>query len=137
MEECEASPRPSAVRVAALLAAMLAYSRGRVFAGGCFFAAASADLDSKSGPVADALRAWMRRWYDYVDHQIRLAIGAGELDASTDAEGLGFELIALAEAANLRSLLTGDDDPYQVAASAICARLAACGAPSASLAPLG
>jgi AcrR family transcriptional regulator len=137
MEECEASPRPSAVRVAALLAAMLAYSRGRVFAGGCFFAAASADLDSKPGPVADALRAWMRRWYDYVDHQIRLAIGAGELDASTDAEGLGFELIALAEAANLRSLLTGDDDPYQVAASAIRARLAACGAPSASLAPLG
>lgn len=126
-----------AARVAALLAAMLAYSRERVFAGGCFFAAAAADLDSKPGPAADAVRAWMRRWYAYVERQLRLAIEAGELDAGTDAAQLGFELLALAEAANLRSLLTGGAEPYAHAASAIRSRLAACGAAREALVPLG
>ena len=108
-----------AARVAALLAAMLAYSRDRVFTGGCFFAAVSADLDSKPGPAADAVRTWMRQWYGYVDHQLRLAVQGGELDPATDIEQLGFELVALAEAANLRSLLTDDIRPYARAASAI------------------
>ncbi|HTN57747.1 MAG TPA: TetR/AcrR family transcriptional regulator, partial [Protaetiibacter sp.] len=58
-------------RIATLLAAMLAYSRDRVFEGGCFFAAVSADLDSKPGPAADAVRSWTRQWHDYVERQLR------------------------------------------------------------------
>jgi AcrR family transcriptional regulator len=117
-----------AARVAALLAAMLAYSRDRVFAGGCFFAAVSADLDSKTGPAADAVRGWMRQWYGYVEHQLHLAVEGGELDAGTDVSQLGFELVALAEAANLRSLLTDDARPYARAASAIREALLRAGA---------
>lgn len=117
-----------AARVAALLAAMLAYSRDRVFAGGCFFAAVAADLDSKTGPAADAVRGWMGQWHGYVEHQLRLAVQGGELDPETDVEQLAFELIALAESANLRSLLTDDARPYERAASAIRAALLRAGA---------
>src|SRR5690606_41586464 len=56
-------------RIAALFAAMLAYSRDRVFEGGCFFAAVSADLGSKPGPAAAAVRSWPRQGPDHVARQ--------------------------------------------------------------------
>ncbi len=123
-------------RVAALLRGVLDYSRNRVFTGGCFFAAASADLDSKPGPVADAVRDWMRVWHGYVESQLRFAVDAGELSAGTDVERLAFELLALTDAANTRSLLGDGDKPYRYAAAAIRERLAASGAAEAHLTPL-
>ncbi|AYF98042.1 TetR/AcrR family transcriptional regulator [Protaetiibacter intestinalis] len=124
-------------RIARLLRGQLDYSRERVFPGGCFFAATAADLDSKPGPVGDAVRDWMRTWHGYLESQLRFAIEAGELAAGTDAESLAFELFALTDAANARSLLTGDDRPYALAASAVRARLRAAGASDAALRALG
>jgi AcrR family transcriptional regulator len=125
-----------ALRVATLLRRTLDYSRERVFTGGCFFAASAADLDSKPGPAGDAVRDWMRTWNGYVEAQLRRAIDAGELDAGTDAERLAFELIAFTDAANARSLLTGDERAYAFAASAIRERLLAAGADPAALTTL-
>lgn len=113
-------------RLAALLRNSLAYSKERVFTGGCFFAATAADVDSKSGPVSDAVRAALVDWYGYVEAQIRHAVAVGEIDA--DAEVLAFELVALNEEANARSLLMDDERPYALAAAAIRARLRAAGA---------
>lgn len=124
------------LRVATLLRGDLDYSRERVFAGGCFFAATSADLDSKPGPVADAVREWMRTWHGYVESQIRIAVEAGELSPDADPERLAFELLALTDAANTRSLLGDGDRPYAIAAAAIRDRLLASGADAAALAPL-
>jgi AcrR family transcriptional regulator len=135
VERARQVPR-GAGRVAALLAAMLVYSRDRVFEGGCFFAAVSADLDSKPGPAADAVRAWMRQWHGYVEHQLRIAVESGDLRAATDIEQLAFELIALAEGANVRSLLAGDARPYPRAASAIREALLRAGARPEQLEPL-
>lgn len=106
-------------RVAVLLQAVLDYSRERVFTGGCFFAAALSDLDSKTGAPADAVREWTRTWHGYVEHQLRLAVGAGGLDTDTDVEQLAFELLAHVAAANSRSLLQGDAQPYTQAATAM------------------
>ncbi|MFK3677570.1 TetR/AcrR family transcriptional regulator [Microbacterium sp. NPDC090218] len=113
-------------RLAALLRNSLAYSRDRVFTGGCFFAATAADVDSKSGPVSDAVRAALVDWYGYVEAQLRHAVATGEIDA--DAEVLAFELVALNEEANSRSLLLGDERPYALAAAAMRGRLRAAGA---------
>lgn len=124
------------LRVATLLRGMLDYSRVRVFSGGCFFAATAADLDSKSGPVADAVRDWMRSWYDYVAIQLRYAAEAGELDAAVDIDRLAFEVNALTDAANSRSLLGDGDRPYDFAADLIRERLLASGAHERHLAPL-
>ena len=121
-------------RLAALLRNSLTYSRDRVFTGGCFFAATAADVDSKSGPVSDAVRAALVDWYGYVEAQLRHAVAAGEIDV--DAEVLAFELVALNEEANSRSLLMDDDRPYVLASAAMRARLRAAGADESALALL-
>lgn len=130
VEPARAQPR-GVHRVAALLHNALAYSKDRVFTGGCFFAATAADVDSKSGPVSDAVRAALVDWYGYVEAQLRHAVAAGEIDA--DPEVLGFELVALNEGANSRSLLMDDDRPYAVAAAAMRDRLRAAGAPDSAV----
>ncbi len=124
-------------RLAALLRNEIAYSRDRVFTGGCFFAAASADIDSKSGPVREAVREAQFQWLGYITAQIRYAIEASELTADAeDADEIAFELIALHEHANNRSLLLGDDRVYEFAARAMRRRLLAAGASETMLAAL-
>lgn len=133
VEPARAYPR-GVHRLAALLCNSLTYSKDRVFTGGCFFAATAADVDSKSGPVSDAVRAALVDWYGYVEAQLRHAVDAGEIEA--DAEVLAFELVALNEEANSRSLLLDDARPYALAAAAMRARLRAAGADESAVALL-
>lgn len=136
IEPARTEPRGIA-RVAALLRNTLDYSRERVFTGGCFFAATSADVDSKPGPVRDAVRAWMSDWYGYLEAQLRHASEAGEIAPDAVAgDQLAFELIALNNEANSRSLLMGSDRPYSLAAAAMHRRLQEAGADPATLKPL-
>ena len=124
-------------RLVALMHHLIEYSRTRVFTGGCFFAAITADVDSKPGPVRDAVRDAMALWYDYVAMQVRYAVDAGELDL--DADGIAqvaFALPALYEQANARSLLYNSDEPYRLAARGMCDVLTAAGAASGELALL-
>lgn len=115
-------------RVAELLARWLRYSQDRVFAGGCFFAAVSAEYDSRPGHVHDAIADARRRWSGYVEASLRHAVAAGELAADTDPAQLGFELEALLDHANARSLLDDSAAPYDLARRAVVARLRAAGA---------
>jgi len=127
VERARVEPR-GVRRLSALLRNALDYSRDRVFTGGCFFAATAADVDSKPGPVRDAVRTALVDWYGYVEAQVRHGIAAGELDAGADAEQLAFELVALNEEANSRSLLLQDERPYALAARAMRDRLRTAGA---------
>ncbi|GGD65388.1 TetR/AcrR family transcriptional regulator [Microbacterium murale] len=118
-------------RLVALLRGAMTYSRDRVFAGGCFFAATAADVDSKPGMVSDAVRAASTDWYGYIEAQVGFAVDADELTIdNAGAEVLAFHLIALYEESNSRSLLMNDDRPYALAAAAMTERLIAAGAPS-------
>lgn len=121
-------------RLAALMRNSLRYSKDRIFTGGCFFAATAADLDSKTGPVSDAVRAAQIGWYGYIDAQLQHAVDAGEIDA--DVEVLAFELVALYEEANSRSLLLDDERPYAIAAAAMRGRLRSAGADESAIALL-
>ncbi|QTX03368.1 TetR/AcrR family transcriptional regulator [Agromyces archimandritae] len=121
-------------RVLALLDAQLAYSQGRVFPGGCFFAAAMADVDAKPGPVRDAVIAADAEFAGYLTASIGYAIELGELAADTDAAQLAFELAALYEHANTHGVLTDSEEPYARARRAQAARLRAAGAPVDALA---
>lgn len=121
-------------RVVALMHHLIEYSRTRVFSGGCFFAAITADVDSKPGPVRDAVREAMALWYDYVTMQVRYAVDAGELDLDADGIAqLAFTLPALYEQANARSLLYSSDEPYRLAARGMCDALTVAGADPAAL----
>ncbi|WP_374459043.1 TetR/AcrR family transcriptional regulator [Microbacterium sp.] len=134
IEPARAQPR-GAHRLAALLHNAVVYSKDRVFTGGCFFAATAADVDSKPGPVSDAVRAALVDWYGYIEAQLRFAAAEGEVDAA-DVEVLAFELVALNEQANARSLLLRSDRPYALAAAAMRSRLRDAGAPDTALALL-
>ncbi len=134
VEPARSEPR-GVRRLAALMRNGLVYSRDRVFTGGCFFAATAADVDSKPGPVSDAVRAGLSDWYAYVGMQIRYAVDAGEIEVD-DIEVLAFELIALDDQANSRSLLMRDERPYALAAAAMRGRLRAAGADEGAVALL-
>jgi hypothetical protein len=115
-------------RLCALCSRWLSYSRRRVFPGGCFFFAAMAEFDGRSGPVRDVLAEASRAWNGLVADQIARAAELGELARDTDPEQLAFELIALLEAANAMSVLHREDKPYRRAELAIRARLLTAGA---------
>ncbi|MCA1306778.1 TetR family transcriptional regulator C-terminal domain-containing protein [Microbacterium sp. 2216-1] len=124
-------------RLVALMHHLIEYSRTRVFTGGCFFAAITADVDSKPGPVRDAVRQAMALWYDYIAVQVRYAVDSGELRLDADGiEQVAFTLPALYEQANARSLLYNSDEPYRLAARGMRDLLTASGADPAALALL-
>lgn len=111
-------------RLTVLLDAWLRYSESRVFAGGCFFAAASAELGSRKGPVRDSVAEAMREWQQFVRRTIERAVSRGELDEATDATQLTFEITSLLDGANDMSLLFDSAEPYAQARVALAKLLA-------------
>lgn len=109
---------PGLERLRVLLDAWLSYSRDRVFVGGCFFAAASTELDSKSGPVREAVVKVVLEWHSLLASEIQTAADSGEL-LEVDVNQLVFETTAFLEAANARSLLTGSAESYTAAKRAL------------------
>jgi AcrR family transcriptional regulator len=99
-------------RVDALLENWITYSESRVFAGGCFFAAATAEFASRPGTVRDAVAEQLRQWNETLGRVLTRAIDAGELSPSADVDQLVFEIRALLDAANSDSLLFGSSAPY-------------------------
>jgi AcrR family transcriptional regulator len=95
-------------RVVALADGYLSYLDRGVFPGGCFFAAAAAEVDSRDGPVKDKVRDFLGAWRDDVIDQLRRAQEQRELPGDRDPEQLAFEIDALLAAANEGMQLFGD-----------------------------
>ena len=95
-------------RLLAICRSWLSYLRRGVFAGGCFFAAASFEFDSRPGPVCDAIRKQMNDWIGSLEKAIRMAIDEGHLDPDVDAAQLAFELNSLFFGANFSHSLLKD-----------------------------
>ncbi|MCF4121950.1 TetR family transcriptional regulator [Antribacter sp. KLBMP9083] len=110
-------------RLLALVETWIAYSRGRVFEGGCFFRTVSVEFDGRQGLVRDAIVAAQRDWDSYLRHHVEVALADGALPAGTDPDQVVFEVTAMLEGANDRSLLYGDDAVYERAARGIRAVL--------------
>ena len=84
---------PSGLRkLLAICAAWVSYLERRVFPGGCFFTAASAEFDDRPGRVRDAIAGLTSLWDRDLYRQTRAAIEAGDLPPDTDADQLVFEL---------------------------------------------
>jgi AcrR family transcriptional regulator len=84
------------------------YLGSDVFAGGCFLAAAAAEMDGRPGPVRDAVATVMREWIAVLGANIEAAIAAGELPDDLDVAALAFRLNALGMAANWQRQLLDD-----------------------------
>jgi hypothetical protein len=78
----------------------LAYIERDTFAGGCFFASALSEIDTKPGAVRDRLVAFLAEWLGVLEAAIREAQTDGSLEAAEDASQLAFEIEAAIFLAN-------------------------------------
>jgi AcrR family transcriptional regulator len=116
---------PGLERLWRLCSGWLAYSRGRVFPGGCFFFSAAAEYDARPGRVRDAVAAALATWTALLERAAEDARQLGELQSTCDARQLAFELDAMGAAANARSVLHDDDAAYDLATTGVLDRLRA------------
>ncbi len=112
-------------RLWALVDCWLGYAERKVFRGGCFFASASAEFDSRPGPIRDRIAAIMREWIEALRTAVEKAVAEGHLARGTRADQLAFELHALSMEANWSFQLFGERDAFALARAAIAARLRA------------
>ena len=85
-------------RLLTLLRGWMDYSEA--LSGGCFFSAASAELDDRPGPARDRLVEVMREWLAALEGSIDEARRLGHLRADVDVVQLAFELHSLELGAN-------------------------------------
>jgi AcrR family transcriptional regulator len=98
--------------------------REGLFAGGCFWAAASAEFDDKTGPVRQAIEDSVRAWLAALEHEARIA-------GVADPAGLAFEIYALGLGANTFARLLGEQQGIARAREAVLQRI-----PKAASTPL-
>lgn len=101
----------------------LGYVQSGVFRGGCFFAAAAAEFDSRPGPVRDRIAEIMKEWLATLRNAIIEAQQAGQLAKEIDATQLAFEFNSLELGANWAFQLYGDMRAFKRAREAIRERL--------------
>jgi AcrR family transcriptional regulator len=107
-----AERRPGLERLLALCDSWIDYHRRGVMPGGCFLTTATVEFDARPGPLRDAVRRTMDRWFAVLEREAAIAIEAGDLSRATDPADVAFELNALAAAASYGFQLTGDPEVF-------------------------
>lgn len=113
------------LRLRTLCDIWLGYVQNGIFRGGCFFAAAAAEFDSRPGVVRDRIAEIMKEWLSTLQRAIADAQKAGQLKPDVDATQLAFEFNSLELGANWEFQLYGDDRSFSRAREAITQRLTA------------
>jgi hypothetical protein len=94
-----------------------------VFRGGCFFAAASLEFDSRPGRVRNEVAALTRAWMEALRNEIARGKGEKEIAQGVVPAQLAFEVHAYVQEANWAYKLFGDKTAFSRARSAIADRL--------------
>jgi AcrR family transcriptional regulator len=101
-----------APRLRAYCDSWVGYLERKVFSGGCFFAAATAEFDGRPGPVRDKLSGNQNAWLGELAKQAKLA-------GADDPEQLVFEIYSLVTGANAHHQLFDDEQAFTRARRAI------------------
>ncbi|MCG8922667.1 TetR/AcrR family transcriptional regulator [Lentzea sp. CC55] len=80
--------------------AWVSYLEREVLPGGCFFTAATAEFDGRSGRVRDALAGMNALWRRDLRIHIRRAVNDGDLAPDTDVDQLIYEILGVMLALN-------------------------------------
>jgi hypothetical protein len=105
-------------------ASYLSYVERRIFPGGCFFVAASAEVGAQTGRVHDEVARIQQQWRDLLVQQADTAADKRELPEGTDAAQLAFELGVILAGTDIVSVLHDDFHAVSRARTAIRTRLA-------------
>ena len=122
VKPAQAKPR-GLRRLQAMLTSWLEYVEHGVFRGGCFFAAASLEFDSRPGPVHDHVAALTKAWINALQDEIAHAKAQKEIARSTLPAQLSFELHAYVQEANWAYKLYGDRSAFSRSRRAITNRI--------------
>jgi AcrR family transcriptional regulator len=95
-------------RLLELCERFLSHVERNVFPGGCFFASAAAELDTRPGPVQDRVAGVLAGWTELVLGALREAQTNGDVEREVDLDQLAFELTALLQQANNMWVLQED-----------------------------
>ncbi|BAZ49784.1 transcriptional regulatory protein TetR family [Nostoc sp. NIES-4103] len=101
----------------------LSYMERRVFRGGCFFAGAAAEFDSRPGSIRDKVAEIMSNWLGLLTNLIHEAQELGEIEPNIDASQLAFEINAFGLGANWAFQLYNDPKAIHWAKAAMLQRL--------------
>lgn len=105
--------QPGLERLRALCEGYLSYVERRVFPGGCFFVAASAEVGAQSGRVHDEVASVQQEWRDLLLREAQAAADKGELPGTDQPAQLAFELGVILAGTDIVAIL--HDDPGAVA----------------------
>ena len=106
-------------RLRAMLENWIGYVERIVFRGGCFFAAASAEFDSRPGPVRDEIASLTKAWLTALQEEIAFARSAKQVKSDVDPVQVAFELHAYVQEANWAFKLFDDKSAFSHARQAI------------------
>ncbi len=112
-------------RLRAMLENWIGYVERIVFRGGCFFAAAAAEFDSRPGPVRDEIASLSKAWLTALRDEIAFAQSSRQMTAGVDPAQLAFELHAYVQEANWAFKLFNDRSAFSKARQAIARCIAA------------
>lgn len=112
-------------RLSALCESFLSYVEHRTLPGGCFFAAAAAELGGRPGPLKERIADNQRDWISLLTAAAEQARSKGQLSSDTDVAVLVFELNALVISANTGFILQDDPAILSRARAAIARALTA------------
>jgi len=112
-------------RLLGMLESWIGYVERIVFRGGCFFAAAAAEFDSRPGPVRDEIASLSKAWMIALRDEIAFAQSSKQLRAGVDPAQLAFELHAYVQEANWGFKLFNDKTAFSQARQAIARCIAA------------
>src|SRR6266849_2623745 len=124
-------------RLKAMLESWLGYVERIVFRGGCFFAAASAEFDSRPGKVRDEIASLTKAWLMALKAEAAFARKEKQIKASVVPAQLAFELHAYVQEANWAFKLFHDKLAFPRARRAISDRLAEASRGSSNRKPNG
>jgi AcrR family transcriptional regulator len=118
-------PADALGRLRRLYMSYLRYLETETFPGGCFFASALAEVNTRPGPVRDRLVAFFGDWMGRLEAAVRDAQADGAIEAGEDAAQLAFEIEAALLLANAQYVVARTSEPIKRAEAAIERRLAA------------
>lgn len=101
----------------------LGHVQGGVCSGGCFFAAAASEFDSRPGQVRDRIAEIMKEWLGLLRQAIIDSQEAGQMSKDVDPIQLAFEFNSFELGANWAFQLYGDKAAFGRAREAMLERL--------------
>lgn len=112
-------------RLRAMLESWIGYVERIVFRGGCFFAAAAAEFDSRPGPVRDEIASLSKAWLIALRDEIAFAQSSRQMTVEIEPAQIAFELHAYVQEANWAFKLFNDKSAFSQARQAIARCIAA------------